>query len=711
MQIPKMTSSKLRGLGVGIVLGGLLVGARLQAIEEVKASHILLRSQEDALRVREEIVKAGGDRKAFANACRQHSLDAYTKPLAGDVGWFPRVGKMDPVFSDSAFNLKAGDISEPVKTQFGWHLIRLTDRRDRSLQTSTPTPTPTPTDPDSLIPGDAGPNRAPDTDPNTAVTTAETSAPPAAGKRRRLSAKRLVLRIESVQADYYAYRANSFSPERAAEYNLVLKNEGTEERRVPAPELLVMGFDLKQHVDGKIIAGDFSGIPEPEDFFVTLKTYEMVGREISVNDVFRGLRAVGRFDLSWDAGTLLANLESRFPRVKDLPDYLAIKIDLTSGGRAAIRVDKIRRDGARHWKRKRAPLSLAIFPRIQTGAKVYARVKVRGESTPVFIQLETQAQQLGVTQHFASLALEGFYDNLRFHEVQVDSHVLGGCPQGRGTGAPSMDSLQRRNAANIPHVEGTVSFVSRNLSKGPVQGGEIGSIFFVSFKEHPEWNDIHVPFGKVVSGLDILKKVSRGDTIESIDVLPESSYDATNVASTQFTSGGTGGEPAIVPGNPEAVIKTSKGDLVVTLYEDVARNTVWNFVTLSEEGFYDKAEGGGKQKFFDLMVDDRGKVMIQTGSPTNAAEGGKDYTIPDEINRNTCSRGALVMSKLNDEDDDRLLPDSASTQFFIMLRDEPYYDDVKAFTVFGKVNTPSLAVLDKLSEGDEILEVKVTTKK
>ncbi len=89
---------------------------------QVKASHILLASSGEAESVRKAIVEAGGSLKEFVDAARRHSKDVTTKRAGGALGWFTRQ-KMVKEFSDAAFALKPGEISKPVRTPFGWHLI------------------------------------------------------------------------------------------------------------------------------------------------------------------------------------------------------------------------------------------------------------------------------------------------------------------------------------------------------------------------------------------------------------------------------------------------------------------------------------------------------------------------------------------------------------------------------------------------------------
>ncbi|MSP04241.1 MAG: peptidylprolyl isomerase [Acetobacteraceae bacterium] len=92
--------------------------------EEVRARHILVATEEIARKVIEEL-KKGGD---FAALAKQHSSDPGAQQ-GGDLGFFKR-DDMVPEFSTVAFGLKPGEITQtPVKTQFGFHVIKLEDRR------------------------------------------------------------------------------------------------------------------------------------------------------------------------------------------------------------------------------------------------------------------------------------------------------------------------------------------------------------------------------------------------------------------------------------------------------------------------------------------------------------------------------------------------------------------------------------------------------
>jgi peptidyl-prolyl cis-trans isomerase C len=71
-------------------------------------------------------IKAGGD---FAALAKEHSQDPGSAINGGDLGLFQR-GQMVPPFDQAAFTLKPGSTSELVETQFGYHIIRVTDKKD-----------------------------------------------------------------------------------------------------------------------------------------------------------------------------------------------------------------------------------------------------------------------------------------------------------------------------------------------------------------------------------------------------------------------------------------------------------------------------------------------------------------------------------------------------------------------------------------------------
>ncbi len=97
-----------------------------EPVKQYKARHILVPDQAEA----EEIAKlARADGADFAELAKTRSKGP-SAPNGGDLGWFEE-GQMVPEFQQAALALKPGEISEPVQTQFGWHVIKLEDVRDR----------------------------------------------------------------------------------------------------------------------------------------------------------------------------------------------------------------------------------------------------------------------------------------------------------------------------------------------------------------------------------------------------------------------------------------------------------------------------------------------------------------------------------------------------------------------------------------------------
>ena len=100
--------------------------AAAKSQEEVRARHILVETEIKAKEIFEKIAH-GED---FGRMAKEHSKDPGSKEEGGDLGYFAE-GQMVPVFEETAFKLKKGDIAQPVQSQFGWHIIKVEDRRQR----------------------------------------------------------------------------------------------------------------------------------------------------------------------------------------------------------------------------------------------------------------------------------------------------------------------------------------------------------------------------------------------------------------------------------------------------------------------------------------------------------------------------------------------------------------------------------------------------
>lgn len=125
--------------------------------------------------------------------------------------------------------------------------------------------------------------------------------------------------------------------------------------------------------------------------------------------------------------------------------------------------------------------------------------------------------------------------------------------------------------------------------------------------------------------------------------------------------------------NPIVTIEMDSGKTIkIELYPKVAPNTVNNFISLVKKGFYDGT-------IFHRVIPG---FMIQGGDPDGTGMGGPGYSIEGEFTNNGFkndlkhSRGVISMARTND-------PDSAGSQFFIMVKDSPFLDG--QYASFGKV--------------------------
>jgi peptidyl-prolyl cis-trans isomerase B (cyclophilin B) len=137
------------------------------------------------------------------------------------------------------------------------------------------------------------------------------------------------------------------------------------------------------------------------------------------------------------------------------------------------------------------------------------------------------------------------------------------------------------------------------------------------------------------------------------------------------------------------VIKTDRGDIKGELYPDVAPNTVLNFVTLAKNGFYDGLN-------FHRVVPG---FVIQGGCPQGSGTGGPGYCIPAEFNSSPHKLGALAMARAQH-------PDSAGSQFYIVLNEANCRQLDGEYTVFGQVTEGMQSVLG-VEVGDKISKIEI----
>ena len=139
--------------------------------------------------------------------------------------------------------------------------------------------------------------------------------------------------------------------------------------------------------------------------------------------------------------------------------------------------------------------------------------------------------------------------------------------------------------------------------------------------------------------------------------------------------------------NPIVTFEMENGDIMkAELYPEIAPNTVNNFISLVQKGFYDGL-------IFHRVI--RG-FMIQGGCPNGTGMGGPGYNIKGEFSQNgfkndlAHTEGVLSMARA-------MHPDSAGSQFFIMHKNSPHLDG--AYAAFGKI-VEGMDVVNKIAETD-----------
>jgi peptidyl-prolyl cis-trans isomerase B (cyclophilin B) len=169
-------------------------------------------------------------------------------------------------------------------------------------------------------------------------------------------------------------------------------------------------------------------------------------------------------------------------------------------------------------------------------------------------------------------------------------------------------------------------------------------------------------------------------------------------AQTPAAPAAPGAAPAPAPTKEVAVIKTSKGEMTVEFWSDVAPKTVENFKKLAREGFYNGSAFHRIIKGF----------MIQGGDPNTKdaskeasyGTGGPGYQIKAEFNPRKHETGVISMARSMD-------PDSAGSQFFICLDAAPSLDN--KYTAFGRL-TAGEDVLKKIGDTPVVSNGRETSK-
>lgn len=143
--------------------------------------------------------------------------------------------------------------------------------------------------------------------------------------------------------------------------------------------------------------------------------------------------------------------------------------------------------------------------------------KISTEKGEIFIKLFNEDTPNTVA-NFATLANDGFYNNLNFHRVIPGFMAQGGCPDGTGAGGPNWAIECETLADKQVHNKGSLSMAHA----GPNTGG---SQFFICFDSQPHLDGQHTVFGEIENSdqdsFEVLDNIRQGDKINSIKILEQ----------------------------------------------------------------------------------------------------------------------------------------------------------------------------------------------
>ncbi len=266
----------------------------------------------------------------------------------------------------------------------------------------------------------------------------------------------------------------------------------------------------------------------------------------------------------------------------------------------------------------------------------------------------------------------------------------------------------------------------------PAQPLKRGAQFAVNLSDNFQLDGIYQVIGNVSEGLEILETLTTSDTL--YDAYIEKKRDHSYIPSVIFLDQNeTLGIPqpwlevrpkpeaprikrvkeAKIIGegeNPQVVISTEKGDVLVELFEDITPNTVANFIYLVESGHYKKSNFHRVGGPFVENSGDKSLRIIQGGRKNNSENF--DWTIRNEAVDNEAYQQAplrnitstLAMARTSDLD-------SAGCQFFVNLKEMPQWDNEDSpYCVFGRV-VENLWTLYNIRKDDEIIDAWVVQKR
>ncbi len=305
--------------------------------------------------------------------------------------------------------------------------------------------------------------------------------------------------------------------------------------------------------------------------------------------------------------------------------------------------------------------------------KVYMEISVKDYGK---IRMELYPEIAPVTvKNFVKLVSEDFYSGIIFHRIIADFMVQGGDPEGTGTGGSS-ENIYGEYSENgvensLSHTRGVVSMARRGDDYNSAS-----SQFFICHADSTYLDGQYAAFGRVTDGMAVVDAIAKAETDSSDKPLEDITIEYIKRVDS----------PDIAAVKAEMELEGYEGIIEMELYPDIAPQTVANFVSLAQSGFYDGLT------FHKVSKDG----YVQGGDPEGTGFGGSDTAIMGEFSENgienTLSHGRGVISMARKSG-----YDSATSQFLVCLSDYSKLDG--SYAAFGRV-TSGLEILDAVSAVD-----------
>ncbi|MGA9768860.1 MAG: peptidylprolyl isomerase [Blastocatellia bacterium] len=285
-------------------------------------------------------------------------------------------------------------------------------------------------------------------------------------------------------------------------------------------------------------------------------------------------------------------------------------------------------------------------------------------------------------QQFVKRSREGFYDGSAFFRVIARAIIQGGDPnlkdpqKSRDTWGTGALSLMPDEFSDVHHVRGTVSAV-----RVPGKANSGGAQFFICASPQPQLDSQFSAFGQVTEGIEVVDKISMVASdaqqrtvgpvkITSIKIEPKKEEPFKNASVDQMRK--------------DVLLRTTLGDITLTMDPDLAPEHVRNFLKLVQSGWYDHT---AFHRIAPGFVIQAGLGATRRGGAGHSADRWV-HNLKGEFSHEKHIRGVLSMARASD-------PDSASTSFFIVLGPAPHLDD--KYSIFGRV-LDGFEVIDQIEK-------------